>query len=202
MPNKKWIYACIGIQLAVLAGMVVQSVYPLVLGTPIKLEVRPRDPRDLLRGQYVRLIYDFTSMQLEGLPNDLANGNRYRYGDILFLTLKTQKGLCVPAGLWQKRPQKENGLPVIKLLVEHPFTVDTVDNMKTAYLKAGIESYFATPEDAQAIEDAMRTASWREMEQRNNENGIPMDYRVIATVYVAADGTPRISGLTYPKSEK
>lgn len=44
--------------LVVLVGMLVRHAWPLWTGEPIYLKVRPIDPRDLFRGDYVILGYD------------------------------------------------------------------------------------------------------------------------------------------------
>ena len=49
--------AAVLLQLAVLGGLFVYSQYPLWVGTEVRLATVPVDPRDLFRGQYVRLNY-------------------------------------------------------------------------------------------------------------------------------------------------
>lgn len=61
----------VGIQLAVLVSMIAQRATPLVTGTTVLLRVVPVDPRDLFRGDYVILSYDFSNVPastIEGLP--------------------------------------------------------------------------------------------------------------------------------------
>ena len=52
------------VSLGVLSGMLVIHAWPLWTGTPIYLKVRPVDPRDLFRGDYVTLGYDVTTLRL------------------------------------------------------------------------------------------------------------------------------------------
>lgn len=52
--------AIAGAQLAVLGGMIVVDALPLVVGETVVLPVQPVDPRDLFRGDYVILQYDFS----------------------------------------------------------------------------------------------------------------------------------------------
>lgn len=53
-------------QVAVLLAMYASSVYPIIFGREITIISRPIDPRDMLRGNYVRLWYEnfggFTSL--------------------------------------------------------------------------------------------------------------------------------------------
>ena len=67
-----WLFATAGlVQLAIIALMVADRVRILRTGTEVMLQTAPVDPRDLLRGDYVILSYEITSVQtgdLEGKP--------------------------------------------------------------------------------------------------------------------------------------
>ena len=72
--------AAVLLQLAVLGGLFVYSQYPLWVGTEVRLATVPVDPRDLFRGQYVRLNYALSrqplpEMELPGV-RALAAGRR------------------------------------------------------------------------------------------------------------------------------
>jgi uncharacterized membrane-anchored protein len=59
------------LQVAILVGMIVLDGLPLVVGERVKLQVVPVDPRDMFRGDYVRLGYEFNNFnpgQVRGLP--------------------------------------------------------------------------------------------------------------------------------------
>lgn len=56
----------IAFQILVLGSMIVQSAWTLAVGESILLRVVPVDPRDIFRGDYVILGYDFTRMRPEG----------------------------------------------------------------------------------------------------------------------------------------
>ncbi len=55
-------------QVLVLASMIVIHAAPLVVGERILLRVQPVDPRDLFRGDYVILAYDFSRVPPAGIP--------------------------------------------------------------------------------------------------------------------------------------
>jgi uncharacterized membrane-anchored protein len=57
------------LSVGVLAGMLVLHAWPLWTGESIYLKVRPVDPRDLFRGDYVTLGYDVDNLQLR-VPRD------------------------------------------------------------------------------------------------------------------------------------
>ena len=56
----------IAFQMLVLGSMIVQSAWTLAVGETILLRVIPVDPRDIFRGDFVILGYDFTRMRPEG----------------------------------------------------------------------------------------------------------------------------------------
>ncbi|MEH6785150.1 MAG: GDYXXLXY domain-containing protein [Alcanivorax jadensis] len=70
--------AALTLQVAILAGVFVNGFYPLWLGKEIRLETRPVDPRDLFRGNYARLGYDFSTLPTAG----------FRPGDVIYLPLE------------------------------------------------------------------------------------------------------------------
>lgn len=57
--------------LAVLVTMLVRHAWPLWTGDTIYLTVRPIDPRDLFRGDYVTLSYDLTVLHVS--PSDVGD---------------------------------------------------------------------------------------------------------------------------------
>lgn len=65
------LFVAVAFQLLVLSGMIFQRATPLVTGDTILLKVVPVDPRDLFRGDYVILSYDFSRTprsSIAGLP--------------------------------------------------------------------------------------------------------------------------------------
>ncbi len=73
----------IAFQMLVLGSMIVQSAWTLVTGETILLRVIPVDPRDLFRGDFVILGYDFTTKRPEGE----TQWNESHVGREIFVTL-------------------------------------------------------------------------------------------------------------------
>lgn len=64
--NRKRLFIVAALfQLFILGGMLISSNIPLWFGKEIKVNVEPVDPRSLLRGNYVRLRYDFESIAMK-----------------------------------------------------------------------------------------------------------------------------------------
>lgn len=79
----------VGLQVVVLGAMIVQRARPLVTGDTVLLRVVPVDPRDLFRGDYVILSYDFSRVSpgsIAGLPQSAYN-SRERTGRTVYVSL-------------------------------------------------------------------------------------------------------------------
>ena len=182
-PNKKIVISLLAFQFLIVLGMIAYSMYPLVYGQEIKMKVRPLDPRDLMRGNYVSLNYDFNRLELadmfsEGaLPvrlenvveNRLDSNRNYNFGEVVFLELSDNQGFYSTKAVWTKKPA--NGKIYLKA---------TVDSHYGTYLRlhAGIEDFYTDVKQAKALEKAMRAS-----ETRDN---------TYAVLKVAANGMARL----------
>ncbi len=81
------LFGTIAFQMLVLGSMVFQSTWTLVTGETILLRVVPVDPRDLFRGDYVILGYDFTMKRPEGE----TQWNESHVGREIFVTLAPEE---------------------------------------------------------------------------------------------------------------
>ncbi len=112
--NKKYKFAAAIIaQLAIIGLLVIFKWLILNNGVEITLKVLPRDPRDVLRGDYVKLEYNISR-----LPERLLSKNKagdFRAGRNIYVLL--QRG---GDGIWRarsvsySRPQTVDGQVVIK----------------------------------------------------------------------------------------
>ena len=69
----------------ILTGMIVGAYLPIYRGDKYLLPVKPRDPRDFFRGNYVDLQYEFSTLPATGIKVKLHPEREYRFGDRLFL---------------------------------------------------------------------------------------------------------------------
>lgn len=80
---RRWELLCMAgaFQIAVLAAMTAIHATPYVVGETICLRVKPVDPRDLFRGDYVILRYDINRVPPEGIEgiHDSKPSDRYNY---------------------------------------------------------------------------------------------------------------------------
>ncbi|WP_375561624.1 GDYXXLXY domain-containing protein [Bernardetia sp. OM2101] len=196
MKNKSLIYLVVLFQVLVLGGMFAKAFYPVMVGTPIKLKVLPIDPRDLFRGNYVNLGYDFSRIDLDAIPNDLDSIalNTLTYGDELFveLALDSNKEFYETVGLWQNPTKKSTPQ---NLLLKGTRRKDTFSFWNRGYntisITAGIESFFTKKENALSLQDKMRP-NWSFDENRE-------EYIVWSEVYVTDEGAVRMNAIDFRK---
>jgi uncharacterized membrane-anchored protein len=65
--ERKVLLVTVIAQLVILVGMIGLRAMPLVTGQTVLVRVQPVDPRDLFRGDYVILSYDFSRTPREGI---------------------------------------------------------------------------------------------------------------------------------------
>ncbi len=152
MKNKNLLLGIIILQIGLLIGMFVSFFYPLWFGTAVKLRVGGYDPRDIFRGNYTQLSYNFSNLYLDSISTDITTKQIFRFGDEIYVELKPSKeGEYQPVGVWENPPQTENVL--LKTTLR-----DNYYNYPYITLSAGIESYFSSPQRALALEKDLQNA--------------------------------------------
>ncbi len=70
--ERKVLLMTVAAQLVILVAMIAMRAIPLVIGQTVLVKVAPVDPRDLFRGDYVILSYDFSRVsheEIDGLSD-------------------------------------------------------------------------------------------------------------------------------------
>lgn len=147
----KLMIAIVIAQIAILIGMIVLDGLPLVLGEHVKLKVVPVDPRDLFRGDYVVLDYEFSRVDpgsVTGLAAGTTNGrNPYDYelqGQEVFVSLVPSGDHHEAASRSTKRP---NSGPYIRGTLTSPWR---------QRLDCGIEAYYVQEGEGRRLETLIR----------------------------------------------
>jgi uncharacterized membrane-anchored protein len=133
-------------QTGVLASMVVDRTLLLNNGREIVLPIVPVDPRDLFRGEYVRLGYDISAV-----PAILLSGPAPTRNAAFYVTLeKNPQGGWTPVKVTAAMPNETNpDRIVLKGRSRLPFPTSTRVNY-------GIESYFVPEGQGRRLEDLAR----------------------------------------------
>ncbi len=137
-------------QTAILGYMVEGRASILRSGTEVLLKTAPVDPRDLLRGDYVILTYDISTISTASI-----SGTRPRDGEVASLHVRLKPGAD---GFWTVSqasfdpPASEDGSVV---LLSQPITIygwewENAGNLIVSY---GIERFYVPEGEGKPIED-------------------------------------------------
>ena len=147
-------------QTGVLAYMVIDRVRLLKSGREITLPIVPVDPRDLFRGEYVRLGYDIGRVPASLLDGPLPGANDAP-STSCWRRRRTARGS--PSRCRARMPQRDLARPhraegAASAFGRTPWS--TPNAMQQ--VRYGIESYFVPEGQGKRLEDAgAREAAWR-----------------------------------------
>ncbi|MBR8463974.1 GDYXXLXY domain-containing protein [Campylobacter sp. faydin G-24] len=137
--RAKFIIFAILFQILALLGMLGYAYAPLYFGKEMKVGVSLYDPRDFLRGNYVKITYDFAN----NLPKYIDKNTSVRYGTKIYITFKKdENGTFVRDGYSFEKPKNAES-----------FIVGRFDGY---YYKFGTEAFFMSPQAAKKMESDMR----------------------------------------------
>lgn len=143
-PSIKFLIA-IFVQLAIVFGLVVFNAAVLARGTEILLPIEPFDPQDPLRGDYVLLQYEISSIE-EDFFGDKRNG--LKENDLIYVSLGKKDNYWIAKGASVQKPKE--GL-FIKGNVGYLYS--RVGGIPVKY---GIEEYFIPEGTGAALEEKIR----------------------------------------------
>ncbi len=144
----------LAIQTILLASMVGMKQYTLNTGTPILLETQPIDPRSLFRGDYVRLNYTISDLDIAQLAGD----DEFKKHDEVFVTLEQQGEYWKALGVHHQWPDAKEQQLVIKGKVDYVNTTRWNQELKQSEdiyelsVRYGIENYFVPEGEGRELE--------------------------------------------------
>lgn len=176
LTRRRFIAAALltaGLQTGILVTMMRSSQSILDNGTAIRLKTVPVDPRDLMRGDYVVLAYDFSQLDTKLIRDAFPTAS-----GLQTVSLRLAPG---PDGFWIARDAAFGALqPELDTVILKSFPFDYEPQQPVPdrlTLNFGIESYFVAEGQGKAIEEA-----------RNN-------HQVAVEVRVSPEGDARIASL-------
>lgn len=184
---KKFLPYIFAFHVLILIGMFLGAVWPLWFGREIAVPVTLHDPRDLTRGQYVELDYEFSRVDLMKIKHDIPDGHKFHFGDVIYLTLKEKDNLFKLDSLHLKIPDDTDNTTEIYLSVRVQDKRTWKGKEENRYgfhlrLLSGCEAWFASPERAKELEKELRSGK-----------------KMLAVLSVTKDGTARIKRLEEQK---
>ena len=176
MSRRLLLIGAVVLQLSVLVGLYLNSVWPLWVGAHVRLEIVPIDPRSLFRGNYARLDYEIANLPRTLLSEDPG---RLRVNEIVYVSLREEGDIWHASAVSVTPP--EQGV-YLRGRLQIPLDPDHED----LQLRYGIEAWFASRENALEIERSLR-ATRRE------------DPRAVAEVAIAPSGRAALVRLHRPE---
>lgn len=152
--------AVAAVQIGVLASMIMSRAAILRDGREVVLEVRPVDPRDLLRGDYVRIGYDISSLPIE-IFEDVSGETGEIDGSAVFVRLEARED-----GIWNAVSARF-GAPPSGPRAQHQVDIrgtTPVSNVGRAQLIAvdyGIERFYLPEGEGKPIEEGLGERPFR-----------------------------------------
>lgn len=164
------------VQTAALFKIVYDKDRLIKTGREITMPVKPIDPRDVFRGDYVILGYDISTVNTSEVPTETAD--KFSIGSTAYVTVSP-----VPAGGWTvtaispEVPKTASSADVIlKGRVERVWR-DQSASGRVINLRYGIETYFVPEGTGRALESKVR------------------EHKIDAIVAVGSDGSAVLKGL-------
>lgn len=140
------------LQTAVLAWMVIDRSILLKTGREIVLPVRPVDPRDLFRGEYVRLGFDVANV-----PVKLLEGARPVGNSAFYVTIEQQGDEWKPVRITASRPRDvAPNQMVLKARPVFRFPAAEQNHIQTVLARYGIERYYVPQGEGPRLEALAR----------------------------------------------
>lgn len=181
------LFARIAIIFLIQAGVILWMVWDrsqiLNDGQVVRLQVRPVDPRDIFRGDYVTLNYDISSLR----PSNLGSSEKFEKHEVVFVGLEENSdGAWVANSIFHILPENMESTIFISGRVKYAGTFSASvseraqcpdQSCQQLSIRYGIESYFVPEGEGKDIENA------------RNE----MDVVILAAI--AANGRAAIKGL-------
>ncbi len=133
--GKTALYIGVG-WLVVIISMILYNVLPILTGTEVLLEIKPIDPRDLLRGDYVTLKYAVSQVYM-----------RDKIGKDVIVVLKTDENNVAQIDYIEDFSSNVKG----KLYLR--------GKVRKNGIKYGIESYFVKEKTGREIERKINSSS-------------------------------------------
>ncbi len=137
-----------------LVGMIARKQWTLETGTAVLLETQPVDPRSLFRGDYVRLNYIVSDLDLEKLAGD---HEFTRYDDV-YVVLAEAERYWEARAVYQRRPQLAENQVALKGKVKYVQTsrwnpeTKKSEPVKSIHVTYGIENYFVPEGEGRELE--------------------------------------------------
>lgn len=146
--NRKIFLTAMLIPALTILAFIGYNYYTLHFGEEVLLKTAPIDPRDLFRGDYVRLNYEISTINLSNIPHD----GSFTPGEDVYAVLGEGDRYWFVKRVEHKKPELKNGDVCVKGRVTTSFN----NLLRVTW---GIESYFVPEGKGRSIEREIRNVS-------------------------------------------
>ncbi len=161
-PSRRLLLVAFGVaavQIGVLGWMIAGRAMILRSGNDVMLQVQPVDPRDLLRGDYVRLAYNISSLPRELFGDTLQDADPGEF--TVYVRLASDAD-----GIWQPVAARYGSPPEAAPEARHIDIRGTADyspaaDMETISVDYGIERFYLPEGEGREIEEGIRERRFR-----------------------------------------
>ncbi len=144
------------LQVTIVTVMIVKAVMPIWNGRETLFMAQPVDPRDIMRGDYVALNYEFNSILPHRMKTDLAPGSVVRGNEYLFVTIRMSDTGAVPTGIFRSTPVGEQFIKGRSGQTQIVPETDQDASYHAIDMSYGIEEFYTDSETAQALDDELQ----------------------------------------------
>lgn len=151
MRFKAGFFAALAVQFILLSSVIAFKQFTIWTGETVVLRVEPLDPRDLFRGDYVRLRFAISRID----PAAVGGDDDIGYDSIWVELVPGEDGIWQPAAIWRRRPTLADGHVAIKGdIIGVPYS--TSPFVEVEY---GVEDVFIPAGAGRTIETATGTVT-------------------------------------------
>lgn len=154
MSKRNITFAIAASWLLITLGIIASKQHTLATGKKVLLETVPIDPRDFLRGDYVRLNYKISNLDLWQVSPDKSD---FKSGQKIYVNLEPRKKYWEAVAIKEKKDLKDDDI-MIKGRVDY---IHSRNN--TLRVKYNIEKYFVPEGQGKEIEQNMRQGNKNEV---------------------------------------
>ena len=145
------------LQVAALGWMIYERAHRLRTGEEVTISLAPIDPRDLFRGDYVRLRYEISTVY----PQTVGGDTEFERNDPVWIALEPDEaGRSQPTGVFKHPPPELPDRTVIQGRVRSAYDSTPPENLidtcpqtcKRLRIEYGIEKFFVPEGEGRKIE--------------------------------------------------
>ncbi|HLN63637.1 MAG TPA: GDYXXLXY domain-containing protein [Symbiobacteriaceae bacterium] len=152
MVSKRWFWLAVALQVLLLLGMVGRHAYTVATGQPILLQTAPVDPWDMFRGEYVRLNYTISRIDVAATP---TSGGPFKRGQAVWVVMQQGEPSWTLVAVHAAHPGTAPGQIALKATVVQEQWGES-QRPQPMLLEYGIEQFYVPEGEGPKLEQAAR----------------------------------------------